>query len=377
MLARTCQGCARPLPKVLGPAAGCGSPRARPSLSLLLLLPSRCVALRPEFLWSQGPALASSAVESSGSRPSFCDAGAGWEREWGDEFEGGALDPRAWSTIGSSERGPLGAPVGSLSVVACRTAVCRAENVRVSGGALRLLSERDAGNSSKFYTGAVTTKGRLSWADSPAYRLCVSARLPSGSQNQGVWPAHWMLPDNGISERCLDEGEMDIMEMINGDGQVYNTYHWMSSWPGQKCADFSTYHKSSARSTRMPATWSSDFHEYAVERSPDHVAYVVDGQVILNATTASLGTQLSHTPFFLVLNTAIGGPWPGEPTSSTSLPLEHAIDYVRVARKIRSGGPTPQQLPRQRTFGGSLLQSTEAPLRPPVGRPAGGPEAQT
>merc|ERR1719323_1116153 len=108
------------------------------------------------------------------------------------------------------------------------------------------------------------------------------------------------------------------MEMVNGDGNVYSTLHWMSCWPGKQCGDFDTYHKSRFASTRMPPTWSSGFDEYAVERSPEHVAYLIDGEVKINVTSDSLGAPLSHSPFFLILNTAIGGAWPGEPAPTTA-----------------------------------------------------------
>ena len=39
----------------------------------------------------------------------------------------------------------------------------------------------------------------------------------------------------------------------------------------------------------------------------------------------------------MILNTAVGGPWPGEPTAETKFPLHHIIDYVRVAQPSQKG----------------------------------------
>ena len=51
---------------------------------------------------------------------------------------------------------------------------------------------------------------------------------------QGIWPAHWMMPD---VEACWpDLGEMDILEMINGDGRVHATYHWEANYPAKNCS---------------------------------------------------------------------------------------------------------------------------------------------
>ena len=128
-----------------------------------------------------------------------------------------------------------------------------------------------------------------------------------------------MLPENGYSawcladvmseaeciqritaeDRCLDEGEMDIMEMVSGDGkegrseglrvsmethvsrsQAYHAYHWMSSWPANHCSDFETFHRSVSSNTIVRG-YNSDFHEYAVERqehgeaSPVAFSYVL------------------------------------------------------------------------------------------------------
>ncbi|CAK9002958.1 unnamed protein product [Durusdinium trenchii] len=224
-------------------------------------------------------------------------------------------------------------PVAGLNITACRSAMCRAENVRVDGGLLRLQSDRDPSDSSRYFSAAVTTKDRVSWSAQPApFRLCVRAKLLLNTK--GVWPAHWMLPENGYSDQCLDEGEMDITEMVSGDGTVYNTYHWMSSWPQQRCAKFDTYHKSAASSRRI-RSYSSDFHEYAVERSMDHISYAVDGKVVGRFSSEEHGFQISSSPFFLILNTAIGGAWPGSPQpDETRMPVTMPSDWDDAASHL-------------------------------------------
>lgn len=278
-----------------------------------------------------GPAVA---VEMARS---FCDPGNGWATEWADEFKAEELDQSSWVPITSSG-GQMShaAPVDKLNVTACRSGACRAENVQVVGGFLTLRSERSE-EDPMYHTAAVTTKGRVSWSDDKPYRLCVSAKLPAaaGNNSQGIWPAIWMLPDTDLSERCLDEGEVDILEMINGDGTAYSTYHWMSSWPQERCANFEKYHSSAVGKTR-PASWAETFHEYAIERRRDQILFVVDGEIVGTVTedkSVGVGRVFSHSPFYLTINTAIGGSWPGEPTASTNLPVEHVIDYVRVARQ--------------------------------------------
>ncbi|MDF8263851.1 hypothetical protein [Luteipulveratus flavus] len=35
-------------------------------------------------------------------------------------------------------------------------------------------------------------------------------------------------------------------------------------------------------------------------------------------------------PFYLILNLAVGGYWPGDPDGSTQLPQQLVVDYVHV-----------------------------------------------
>ena len=152
------------------------------------------------------------------SRPatsSFCAPGAGWTSEFADEFDGSALDDKVWTV---KEGG------GNAY---CRSATCTAEDVYVEDGALVLRTRRDANNASAYTSGGVDTRRKVSWRHSPAFRICISAMLPGGGgKGQGVWPAHWLMPD---SDACdPDQGEMDIMEMVDGDGVHHSTYHWQT-----------------------------------------------------------------------------------------------------------------------------------------------------
>ena len=42
--------------------------------------------------------------------------------------------------------------------------------------------------------------------------------------------------------------------------------------------------------------------------------------------------EFYDVPYYMILNTAVGGPWPGEPNAQTKFPLYHYIDYVHVAQ---------------------------------------------
>ena len=40
-------------------------------------------------------------------------------------------------------------------------------------------------------------------------------------------------------------------------------------------------------------------------------------------------------PFFLLLNLAVGGDWPGPPNATSVFPQQMVVDYVRVYRLVR------------------------------------------
>ena len=91
----------------------------------------------------------------------------------------------------------------------------------------------------------------------------------------------------------------------------------MTSYPKDNCTvDYDENHKKIVKGSTVK-DWSTTFHEYAVERSPSYIAFVHDGVTVVNATVDPDEVDaplLWGMDFHLILNTAIGGTWPGEPT---------------------------------------------------------------
>jgi beta-glucanase (GH16 family) len=102
-----------------------------------------------------------------GSRgASFCDTGGAWTTIWRDEFDGDALNTTLWSVVEGNDIG------------ACRDALCTAGNVAVTGGSLVLTTTNDKVKGYNYTSGAVNSAGKAHWTYEPAFRLCVSAKLP-------------------------------------------------------------------------------------------------------------------------------------------------------------------------------------------------------
>lgn len=141
----------------------------------------------------------------------------------------------------------------------------------------------------------------------------MSAKLPGTAgtnRSDGIWPAHWMMPND---KSCWpDHGEIDIMEMIDGDGQVHGTYHWNRLFPAKNCtgSDGNTQVTGYANLT----TWRETFHEYAVEWDVDYVDFYLDGVLYNHVNASSKGYPgdvppiLPTAAFYILLNTAVGGP---------------------------------------------------------------------
>ncbi|MFD4787294.1 RICIN domain-containing protein [Streptomyces sp. NPDC058459] len=150
-------------------------------------------------------------------------------------------------------------------------------------------------------------------------------KIPRG---QGMWPAFWML---GTPVNWPDSGEIDVMENVGFEpSTVHGTIHGPGySGSGGIGAGYS-----------LPngQAFADAFHTYAVDWAPDSITWTVDGNVYQRRTPADLGgrTWVFNKPFFLILNLAVGGYWPGDPDGSTQFPAQLVVDSVSVTT---SGGP--------------------------------------
>jgi beta-glucanase (GH16 family) len=295
------------------------------------------------------------AAESIG--PSFCDPTPAWPRSFAEEFEGSSINASRWSVYTHNSGGQCGFGVG-------RYGRCGVENTYLDGtGNLVIKTEKlpvehcSAEGCFNYSSGGLISRGKQTWsvaAPSAGYRVCVRAVLPGGSaaHGAGIWPAHWLMPEavaDSPQKGAMcdpDGGEIDILEMINGNGQACGTYHWQTTWPSKNCT-YPVGHKSVHDCLPMPEDWSTIYHEYAVEHTQDYMAFVVDGKTTVNtSTTDQHGAEFSDLPFFLILNTAVGGTgtWASAPNADTAFPTYHKIDYVRSNRRSPSNSQAKEAI---------------------------------
>ncbi|WP_299535935.1 family 16 glycosylhydrolase [uncultured Streptomyces sp.] len=157
-------------------------------------------------------------------------------------------------------------------------------------------------------------------------------KIPRG---QGIWPAFWMLGDDLGSVGWPNSGEIDIMENVGFEpGTVHGTIHG----PGYSGSGGI----GAAYSLPSGQAFADAFHTFAVDWAPDSITWSVDGNVYQRRTPADLGGRswVFNKPFFVILNLAVGGYWPGDPDASTSFPQQLVVDYVRVTTGNTATGGT-------------------------------------
>ena len=175
-------------------------------------------------------------------------------------------------------------------------------------------------------------------------RIEARIKLPSG---QGIWPAFWMLGAQFPTVGWPACGEIDIMEHI---GREPKTVHGTVHGPGFNRGDGigASYHVDEG-------SMADEFHIFAIEWLPGHIQWFVDGNLFHTVSITSLppeGRWVFDQPFFLLLNVAVGGDWPGIPDSTTQFPQQMLVDYVRV-----------YQIDDPAAFGKSALLMQETGIR--------------
>ncbi|WSX71481.1 glycoside hydrolase family 16 protein [Streptomyces sp. NBC_00440] len=147
-------------------------------------------------------------------------------------------------------------------------------------------------------------------------------KIPKG---QGMWPAFWMLGDDIGQVGWPNSGEIDVMENV---GFEPSTVHGTIHGPGYS----GSAGIGAPYSLPGGQAFSDDFHTFAVDWAPDSIKWSVDGNVYQTRTPADVGGNqwVFNKPFFLILNLAVGGYWPGDPDGSTAFPQQLVVDDVQV-----------------------------------------------
>ena len=252
---------------------------------------------------------------------------SGYRLVWSDEFDGDKLDAAVWTY----ERG------GNIRNQELQYYTDDGSNAIVTEGRLTLVARRHEDGPYRYTSASINTQHKRSFT----YGIVeIRARLPKG---KGIWPAFWMMGDEpgaALGEyRWPACGEIDIMELVGGDGGAdatcYGTLHWGTNEP---YAHFSNDQQGEPHHfTLEQGVFADDYHVFSLEWTPQRMAWYVDDRRFLGCVIDRPGMEMLHKPFFVMLGMAVGGHWPGNPDENTVFPQRYEIDYVRVHQRDGAG----------------------------------------
>lgn len=258
-----------------------------------------------------------SGASQSNVEPTAAPELEGYNLLWNDEFDGSALDETIWN----KELREPGWTNNELQQYTDSD-----ENIFVQDGKLILKAVKTEKDGKDYYTsGKVNSQSKKPFTYG---KVVVSAKAPEG---QGLWPAIWMMPEDesyyGQWPKC---GEIDIMEVLGNDlSTAYCTVHYGAPHAEQQGT--------------ITGNFGDGFHEYSVEWEPGEMRWYVDNTEVLVVNdwfSAVEGEDDKpypapfNQPFFVQMNLAVGGNWPGNPDATTDFDkAQFEIDYVRVYQK--------------------------------------------
>ncbi len=282
-------------------------------------------------------------VSSSAEPQQSARANVGWQLIWQDEFDSASLDQSKWHAV-------VDCWGGGNDELQCYTD--RPDNGFIEDGMLHMVAKEeehsgpkfseihpeydrnDKSKTSPFTSIKLQTKNKLSIRYG---RVDIRAKVAPG---QGLWSALWMLPSDNVYGKWPASGEIDIMEALNpgiAANEVHGTLHYGLPWPQweNKVQEF-----------HMDASPSDNFHVYSIEWEADEIRWYVDSKHYQTQSSAGWynyiwqgqeqGLQVANAnapfdqEFYLIMNVAVGGNWPGDPDRDWPADRKMLVDYVRV-----------------------------------------------
>ncbi len=235
---------------------------------------------------------------------------------WQDEFDyTGLPDMNKWSfdTVGNEYRW------GNDELQYYTSSM---NNAKVENGILIITARKEE------LKGRQYTSARLKTQDKFDFKYgIIEARikLPYG---KGIWPAFWMLGTKIKTLGWPRSGEIDIMEMVGGSNGGDNTVHSTLHWHGNESRE-----KEGKSYTLKEGVFNDNFHVFSVVWNSTHIRGFVDDTEYFTMDITKDNLNEFHDNFYILLNVAVGGNWPGSPNDSTVFPQEMKVDYVRVFKK--------------------------------------------
>jgi beta-glucanase (GH16 family) len=272
---------------------------------------------------------------------------AGYTQVWADEFNGNAVNPFNWKyDIGTGDNGWGN---GELQYY-------RPENASVEDGLLIIEAKKHqpviqiANKDAKYTSSKLKSEGLFEFKYG---RVDIRAVVAKG---QGMWSAGWMLGTNHSQIGWPYSGEIDIFDTIGGvkndipqEDMIVNNMYWNGTGSNPDTSAYAPVNIALNGSGEVRidpdnpsndgVTFSNKFHTFSLVWDEDKIEFQLDG-VTTKEIDLPDGSALADTyrnPFYLILNVAVGGAWPGAPDETTEFPDGMLVDYVRVYQTDSDG----------------------------------------
>jgi beta-glucanase (GH16 family) len=194
------------------------------------------------------------------------------------------------------------------------------QNASMNGtGALVIEARKETSNGRDYTSHRMNTSNKFSVQYG---RIEARVKVPKGN---GLWPAFWLMGDDFLQGRPWPyNGEIDIMEVLGRNtSEAYSTLHAPA------------YNGAGGYGQKYPTVdLSQDFHTWAAEWDSKGIRFFLDGRQVFDANKETVentrGPWIFDHKFYLILNLAVGGDFPGPIDASTPFPSRMLVDYVRV-----------------------------------------------
>lgn len=243
---------------------------------------------------------------------------------WHDEFDGaigGLPDPAKWDyNLGSGGWGN-----NELETYTKDTANAHvvADSNATDGKALAITALHP--NNGSYTSARLVTAGRFTVQYG---RIEIRAKLPGG---EGLWPAFWLLGSDLNQVGWPTAGEIDVMESVSREPSINHGSIHGPGYSGEQ-------DRTAAYTLPNGQQFKDAYHTFAIDWAPNVIKWYVDDQLYETRTPADVNGHdwMFDHPFFLLLNLAVGGTLPGNPSSAATFPQSLLVDYVRVYRPFTS-----------------------------------------
>lgn len=267
----------------------------------------------------------------------------GYTLVWSDEFNAD-ISPDNWNfEIGDGTAYGLPPGWGNAERQLYTNSINNA-NIQADGegnSVLAITAKKEPGDN-KYSSAKLTTQSLHSFRFG---RIEARIKVPEG---RGLWPAFWLVGDNATEVDWPGCGEIDIMEVIGHDpATVHSSVHY---------TNFENKVGDNTDSYTHSQSLSNDYHIYRMDWTPETMIFSVD-ETVVNQVAIEADMKEFLRSFYIILNVAVGGNWPGDPDGTTVFPQKMLVDWVRVYSKDDLNAPAAPTLDIQEETIGSISSS--------------------